>query len=135
MTTKLMMHSPSPWEYIPSNKNHGAYVLNGYGREVCDCYVMSKPGSWAVCNGGDSEPVPFDDSDANAMLIAVAPEMLAHLRAIQKLVTEAAMTGFNCQEGNWAERLFASQVTTHELIRKATKLEKSETTERKSCSM
>lgn len=33
----------------------------------------------------------------------------AALGATRKLVSEAAMTGFNCHDGDWAERLFANQ--------------------------
>lgn len=35
----------------------------------------------------------------------------AALIATRKLVSEAAMTGFNCHDGDWAERLFANQAS------------------------
>lgn len=35
---------------------------------------------------------------------------LVHVRAIIK---DGALTGFNCHDGDWAERLFASQGLTH----------------------
>lgn len=69
-------HTPGPWEYVPSTENHGAYVVSDWGSDVADCYTMSNPGSAAVCNGGNSKPIPFqgDQSDANARLIAAAPD-------------------------------------------------------------
>jgi len=49
-------------------------------------------------------------------LIAV---MLAALKDVNALVSEAAQTGFNYKTGDWAERLFASQWNTSEAIRMA----------------
>lgn len=37
-------------------------------------------------------------------------DALVHVR---KIVVEAAETGFNCHDGDWADRLFASQAMTH----------------------
>jgi hypothetical protein len=59
-------------------------------------------------------------TSGDARLIAAAPEMLEALRNVQKLISEAAMTGFNCHDGNWAERLFLSQQVTSAAIKKAT---------------
>lgn len=74
--------TPGPWEYVASTKDHGPYVSGPWGGDICDCYVMSNPQSPAVCNGGDSRPVHHqaDRADANAKLIAAAPEMYAVLR-------------------------------------------------------
>jgi hypothetical protein len=56
---------------------------------------------------------------SDARLIAAAPQMLEALRNVQKLISEAAMTGFNCHDGDWAERLFASQQVTSAAIKSA----------------
>lgn len=45
--------------------------------------------------------------------------MLVALRAVQGIISEAAMTGFNCKDGDWAERLFHSQQATSAAIKKA----------------
>ena len=65
-------HSPTPWEVVEANENHGAYVVNVFGGDVCDLYAMSNPSAWSVSNGGDSRAVPFLDADANARLIVKA---------------------------------------------------------------
>jgi hypothetical protein len=59
-------------------------------------------------------------NDEENSLIAAAPEMLAALLNVRKLISEAAMTGFNWQDGDWAERLFVSQQVTSAAIAKAT---------------
>lgn len=64
--------SPLPWEVVAGTDHHGAYIVCASGLDVCDLYAMSNPNSLAICNGGDSRPVPFMDMDANARLIVEA---------------------------------------------------------------
>jgi len=59
------------------------------------------------------------ENGADADLIAAAPDMLAALHHVRKIIVEAAETGFNCHDGDWAERLFASQSITFDAVRKA----------------
>jgi len=96
-------HTPGPWEYVPSNENHGPYVVNGWGAgDICDCYTMSRPSELAVCNGGTSKPIHFqhDEADANARLIAAAPELLDLLER----ASEADSPNEDIRTAWWEER-------------------------------
>lgn len=83
---KLGQHTPGPWQLVEGNENHGPYVTSNWGRDICDLYTMSNPMSAAICNGGDSKPIWFDDAAANARLIAAAPDLLAALEGLVKAV-------------------------------------------------
>lgn len=128
-------HTPGPWSYC------------GADRGGCSCLTITAPdhpiaevtgGAW-----GDRYPsirltgnslerqaeaymeqitygeVPMEVAKANAALIAAAPDMLAALLNVQKIIAEGAMTGFNCHDGDWAERLFESQQMTSRAIKAA----------------
>lgn len=58
-------------------------------------------------------------SEADMRLIAAGPEMFEALAAVHQLVCEAALTGFNPHDGDWAERLYASQGQRFDALRKA----------------
>jgi hypothetical protein len=53
---------------------------------------------------------------ANRNLICAAPDLYEALKAVHSLISEAAATGFNWKDGDWAERLFASQRRTHQAL-------------------
>src|SRR4051812_47670096 len=61
----------------------------------------------------------WNATDVDKQMITAAPNMLDALQNVNKLISEAAVTGFNCHDGDWAERLFASQQQTSEAIRAA----------------
>tara|TARA_R110000850_G_scaffold9512_1_gene34984 strand:+ start:501 stop:725 length:225 start_codon:yes stop_codon:yes gene_type:complete len=44
-------------------------------------------------------------------------ELECALKSVQSLISEAAETGFNCHEGDWAERLFYSQRETSNALK------------------
>ena len=81
-----MAHTPGPWEYVPSDQYHGPYVAADYGGDICDCYTMSRLGEPSERNGGKSRPVLFqgENADANARLIAAAPELLDALKMVMQ---------------------------------------------------
>jgi hypothetical protein len=41
------------------------------------------------------------------------------LKSVQSLISEGAETGFNCHEGDWADRLFYSQQETSRVLKRS----------------
>lgn len=80
-------HTPGPWRYVPGTEHHGPYVATDaemtYG-DIADLYVMSKPGFASTRNGGESYPINHQGAtaEANARLMAAAPELLASLQEV-----------------------------------------------------
>lgn len=85
-------HTPGPWEYVAGTQHHGPYVSSSLGGDICDCYCMSNPAAASVLNGGTSYPVNHqgENADANARLIAAAPDMLAALRLAETAMAKAS---------------------------------------------
>lgn len=54
-----------------------------------------------------------------ARLIAAAPDLLEAAKATRSLVAEAAMVGFNFNDGDWADRLYRNQANLSAAIAKA----------------
>jgi hypothetical protein len=116
----VVAHTPGPWEVdkftywiTASNVAKGPMHvadIRGWG------YLTGK-GDGAL---GMEYDAAVEVQKANARLIAAAPDMLDALRNVQKLIAEAAMTGFNYKDGDWPERLFASQQVTSAAIESAT---------------
>lgn len=91
------LHTPAPWHCDQSADEFTIYADN----------------DWPIARlleHGDRK---------NAQLIAATPDLLAALSNVRALIAEAAMTGFNWKDGDWAERLFASQQVTSAAIEKA----------------
>jgi hypothetical protein len=104
MTEKT--HTPGPWR-VSQTYPLGDYCIHAAGIPQQLAYLAeSKVKDWPL--------------EANARLIAAAPDMLAALRNVQKLIAEAALTGFNYKDGDWPERLFESQQVTSAAIESAT---------------
>jgi hypothetical protein len=88
-------HSPLPWELIEATEHHGAYIVNSWGRTVCDLYAMSNPMAASVRNGGNSYPVHFYDMAANAAFIVRAVNN--HDALVKALHESAADIVGNCK--------------------------------------
>ncbi|NVN02919.1 MULTISPECIES: hypothetical protein [Asaia] len=72
--------TPGPWGYEASTKNCGAYVSAPTSGTICDCY-------FTMANGGIFHH-QSEQSDANARLIAMSPEMFAALEALTNAVMQ-----------------------------------------------
>jgi hypothetical protein len=108
MLYRNLQHTPGPW------------TIEEYGDDETPTLVIHKDSESRVCfmatPGSHGDPAKIE---ANARLIVAAPDMLAALRNVNKLISEAAMTGFNCKDGDWADKLFFSQQMTSDAIAKA----------------
>jgi len=71
-----MSHTPGPWHAIIDNEGDVTYVTadSANDRDICDFYHVSREGS---------QTYPKENAEANARLVAAAPEMLAALEVIE----------------------------------------------------
>jgi hypothetical protein len=76
--------TPGPWELFEATEHHGAYVAGPDG-DICDFYTMSDP-----C-GETRKPFSFHNADANARLMAAAPELA---EAAEEILAYATMDDF-----------------------------------------
>ena len=66
---------------------------------------IDSSGSMHPCIKGDKGAVEFIRSD-------IAERMAEALEAVRGIISDAALTGFNWKDGDWPDRLFASQQKT-----------------------
>lgn len=99
----MTSHTPTPWTESNYSDIRGAdNFLVGMTNPIGAFAELSKENRAFIiraCNSHD--------------------EALAALRNVNKLISEAAMTGFNWKDGDWADRLFHSQQKTSTAIAKA----------------
>ena len=107
-------HTPGPWTASVAVRNHGGWKDPTQHVQILADQILIADFDTAFVEYPDDP-----ENEANARLIAAAPDMLAALRNVQKIISEAALTGFNWKDGDWAERLFASQQVTSAAIRSA----------------
>ncbi len=107
-----------PFDLIEGNEHHGPYIVNSYGRDVCDFYTMSNPASLSVRNGGDSEPIWFTDAAENAAFMHRAANCHHELVAALKLV----MTWID----NWSPDFIADEEWPEDEARISAALTKAE---------
>jgi hypothetical protein len=106
---EMVEHTPGPWSF-DQDWHRIPTIFAAEGRTMVATIEKG------TC-GRDARPGA--DREANARLIAAAPDMLEALLEVRNLVREASATGFNCHDGDWAERLFYNQAKVSEAIRKA----------------
>lgn len=133
------------WETIYARRTGMGGGMSGIGREQgftpgpwWACFAEDQPVAYyrglvmyvssdpyiTVCTGHEGDKsgriCAPDEWEANARLIAAAPELYEALKAVHALIVEGSMTGFNCHSGDWADRLYRSQWETSEALKKAT---------------
>lgn len=109
--------TPGPWEFLEEGRSESEENAN---RPLTICDAHNYDDLAQVFSTDDSSiKVPRKEAIANATLIAAAPEMFEALRSVQKLITEAALTGFNWKDGDWPQKLFESQQQTSAALLKA----------------
>lgn len=119
--SELFEHTPKPWDVVAATEHHGYYITTAFGTTVCDLYGMNKPLAWDP--NQTPKPISHTDAEKNARAIVTAcnayDDMRKALEFVREIIKDGAMTGFNCHDGDWAERLFASQAATYAALAKA----------------
>lgn len=107
-----MTHTKGPWEY----QSIGAHLTDN---ELWPEFVVTNSCGTGIASV-DGYHIGIDkEVEANACLIASAPDLLEALELVHKIITEASETGFNYKNGDWPDRLFNSQQKTFKAIAKA----------------
>lgn len=106
-------HTPGPWELDERRDAHqwpDAYIIKGYGANVLAC-VYDTGNDHVLTHG-----------QANARLIAAAPEMLAALQcAAAQLEEDFEISAAQNQNQQWIDNIDATQQTIRAAIAKAEK--------------
>lgn len=109
----MSKYTPGPW----NSSKFGFQVLTGDSwSTICE---LKGPAEWEDGRGSYEQEYEWQIQQANARLIAAAPDLLEAVIASRALVSEAAQTGFNYAEGDWADRLYANQAVLSAAISKA----------------
>lgn len=83
----MATHTPGPWKVQRTHKTRRAIRSTQFG-ETCVIAVVHSAGNDADCTDIEANPddeVPWDTADANARLIAAAPELLEALKGILRV--------------------------------------------------
>lgn len=109
-----MSHTPGPWQIMPEECDRTYIRIRGslLGGRYKIANVITP-----IYTGVERKE--SDETRANARLIAAAPELLEALKLVRSIISDGAAVGFNPNHGDWAERLYASQSTSHAAIAKA----------------
>ena len=78
-------HTPGPWFAVEGNKHHGPFVTNVEVRTICDLYTVDKLNRIFVFRP--------EEAEANARLIAAAPDLLEALKALQRQALQGNVRG------------------------------------------
>lgn len=102
-------HTPTPWQI--------GITLYPY----VHFYGPSDVAGFSVAIGSCVTSFGKENDEANAAFIVKAcnahDELVAALENVRSIISDGAMTGFNCMDGDWADSLFASQHITSAVLK------------------
>lgn len=102
-------YTESPWFVADTHGQNGhVHRIRGADGDASICETSR----WLECD-------PYEESRANARLIAAAPDLAEALHNVHSIICEGAKEGFNPLKGDWAERLFSSNQKTSDALLKA----------------
>lgn len=77
------------------------------------CTPLPPPPSQEGASEGEAQDNPSSGCTPSSSPDPIREEMARALEHVRAIIADAAMTGFNYNDGNWVERLYASQAITH----------------------
>ena len=104
-----MTHTPTPWQYDQANSDKSFWIVTD-----------KKTWLPRIAHVPNYEGMP---NEANAAFIVKAvnnhEKLVEALRLVRGIIVEASAVGFNYKDGDWAERLYASQGDTANALKDA----------------
>lgn len=89
MTLPEIKHTPGPWEVDSSKIRRIFWVTDEEGRDICDLFCRPH-----------GEIMPFENAQANAYMIAAAPDMLAALKQVSSALSNPDHTRWKVLQDN-----------------------------------
>lgn len=95
-------HTPGPWEYEPNDRYGSVFGQDGDGRDwnICD---IGPPINLSCSSPDDVSGAIRRQAEANARLIASAPELLEALEAVQDMNRRAGKVPAAEARATWAK--------------------------------
>ncbi len=88
------------------------------------CFQVYGADKSRIAHTGMGQLPPYRSSESEANAAAIVKwensydDLVKALENVRAIISEGAMTGFNYKDGDWAERLFASQQMTSAALAK-----------------
>jgi hypothetical protein len=68
---------------------------------------------------GETERLILEAAAELTRLRSLNAELVEAIQLVRSIIVDGATTGFNCHDGDWAERLYTSQAVTHRALARA----------------
>jgi hypothetical protein len=107
----MRKYTEGPWQIMPEEVDRDYIRIRGtrLGQryKIANVLTPTHPG----VSSKEAE-----ETRANAALIVTSPRLLACIKDIRIIISDGAQLGFNCKEGDWADRLFKSQGVSYKIV-------------------